>query len=271
MKNLLMLPILLLSMSLYACNKDDEGDSTQTDKTYQLVFSDEFDYSGLPDKTKWTMETGGDGWGNKELQYYTNSQNNATVSNGTLKIRALYESYGSNAFTSARLNSVQNWTYGKMEIKAKIPKGKGTWPAIWMLGANIRTGTSWPGCGEIDIMEHVGKDLNRVHGSIHCDAYNHPKGTQKTANLVIPTATTEFHVYSIEWTSEQIDFYIDGQKYLTFKNEHKTNAEWPFNKPQFMLLNVAVGGGWGGPDIDYAAFPQYTFMEIDYVRVYQKK
>lgn len=239
-------------------------------KQLKLVWSDEFNYLGLPDSTKWSYDVGGDGWGNNELQYYTRaSQKNAIVGNGVLSIIALKENFENRNYTSARLltKGKADWSYGRVEIKAKLPKGRGSWPAGWMLGANIDT-VGWPQCGEIDIMEHVGYDPDTIVGSIHTDTYNHVKHTQKTKRIFIKNPATEFHLYACEWTTNKMVFFLDGKPYFTVKNEHKTDKEWPFDKPQFMLLNIAIGGNWGGQKgVDESIFP--VKMEVDYVRVFQ--
>lgn len=236
----------------------------------KLVWSDEFNNTGLPDSTKWSYAVGGNGWGNNERQYYTEADtNNVLVKNGLLSIIARKEQREKKEYTSARLvtKGKADWTYGRIEIRAKLPKGRGTWPAGWMLGSNIKE-VGWPLCGEIDIMEHVGYDPDTIVGSIHTKAYNHVKGTQKTKHLFIKNPYTEFHTYSIEWTAEKMDFLLDNNVYLSVENEHKTSAEWPFDAPQYLLLNLAVGGNWGGKKgIDDTIFP--VAMEVDYVRVFQ--
>ncbi|GAC1441212.1 MAG: hypothetical protein NVSMB63_08610 [Sediminibacterium sp.] len=235
----------------------------------KLVWSDEFNYRGLPDSTKWSYDVGGKGWGNNELEYYTGKQRkNARVEKGRLVIEALKESVGSNAYTSARLvtKGKGDWKYGRIDVKAKIPKGRGTWPAIWLLGST--TPLKWPDDGEIDIMEHVGYDQGVIHASIHCKKYYHSIGTQKTATITIPDCSEVFHVYSLDWDAEAITMLIDNKPYFTFRNEHTGSDAWPFDKPFHLLLNIAIGGGWGGQKgIDDTIFPQR--MEIDYVRVYQ--
>lgn len=240
-------------------------------KRYKLVWSDEFNYKGLPDKSKWNFDVGGDGWGNNELQYYTEKDtSNALVGNGILKITARKQAKGNRQYTSARLTTKDKaeFTYGKIEVRAKLPAGRGTWPAIWMLGGNINK-VGWPACGEIDIMEHVGFNKDSLFSSIHTTSYNHIKGTQKTKGIYIASPYTRFHTYAMEWTPDKIDFLLDGVSYFVFHNEHLTTKEWPFNAPQFLLLNVAIGGFWGGQKgIDELVFP--ATMEIDYVRVYQK-
>lgn len=234
----------------------------------KLVWSDEFD-KGIIDLSKWEHEVNGDGGGNNELQYYTDSQKNSFVQNGKLIIKAINEKFENKDYTSARLRSKfkGDWLYGKIEVSAKVPTGLGTWPAIWMLPTDWVYG-GWPKSGEIDIMEHVGYDPNIIHGSIHTNAYNHIMGTQKSAKLSIPTATSDFHIYAIDWFEDHIDFYIDNNKYFTFLNENKSWSTWPFDKKFHLILNLAVGGNWGGvKGVNPADFPAQ--MEIDYVRVYQ--
>lgn len=239
---------------------------------YDLVWSDEFDYEGKPDDTKWGYDVGGHGWGNDELQYYTEGDN-AYVKDGQLIIEARKEEVQGRDYSSARLVSrgKGDWLYGKIEVKAKLPKGLGTWPAIWMLSTDWEYG-SWPASGEIDIMEHVGYDQNRVHASVHTQSYYHSINTQKTATKVIEDVSEEFHVYSIEWLPDKIMAFIDGEIYFTFEpsklKENPTYKEWPFDKKMHLLLNIAVGGFWGGAKgVDESIYPQQ--MTIDYVRVYQ--
>ncbi|WP_297045766.1 glycoside hydrolase family 16 protein [Thermoflavifilum sp.] len=244
------------------------------DVHWQLVWHDEFDNQGLPDSSKWNYEVGY--LRNHEKQYYTKARpENARVENGMLIIEARNDSaYIDGAvrpITSASLvtKGKASWTYGRIEVRAKLPRGRGTWPAIWMLGDDIHK-VGWPACGEIDIMEHVGFDPGKIHGSIHTGAYNWPHHTQKTAVIDVPDCMDTFHVYAITWTPEYIDFYVDSTRYLHFANEHKTFAEWPFDKPCYLILNIAIGGDWGGQQgIDPDIFP--ARMEVDYVRVYQKE
>ncbi|MFN8358131.1 MAG: glycoside hydrolase family 16 protein [Spirosomataceae bacterium] len=238
------------------------------------TWSDEFDYTGLPDAKKWGYDVGGNGWGNNEKQYYTKDrQENARVEGGKLIIEARKESFGSNAYTSARLvtKNKADWTYGRFVIRAKLPQGVGSWPAIWMLATDQSySDTYWPDNGEIDIMEHVGFDQGRVHFSIHCKAYNHIIGTQRTANMMVNDASQAFHDYRLDWTPEKIVGYIDDQKYFEFANQKLSWKEWPFDKKFHLLLNIAVGGNWGGQKgIDDSIFPQR--MEVEYVRVYKVK
>jgi beta-glucanase (GH16 family) len=235
----------------------------------KLVWSDEFNYKGLPDSTKWNYDVGGHGWGNNELQYYTSKElKNARVENGLLIIEAIKEKTGNNEYSSARLvtKGKGDWMYGRIDVRAKLPKGRGTWPAIWMLGSTQKL--KWPDDGEIDIMEEVGYNPGVIHASAHTKKYFHSIGTQKTATTLVADCSDEFHVYSLDWNAETITILVDDRPYFTFKNEHTGNEAWPFNKPFHLLLNIAVGGGWGGQKgIDDSVFPQR--MEIDYVRVYQ--
>jgi beta-glucanase (GH16 family) len=273
LSKMLFLALAIISISFASCSKDDTlttpNDSIPSIPGYTLVWDDEFDSQYInPDK--WSWEINGDGGGNNELQYYTALPTNSYIENGKLIIKAIHENYQNREYTSARLRTKNkgDWLYGRIEVSAKIPIGIGTWPAIWMLPTDWTYG-GWPASGEIDVMEHVGYDPNVIHGSIHTQAYNHTIGTQKTAQLKIPTATTQFHLYAIEWFADHIDFYIDSYKYFTFNNENKGWQYWPFDKRFHLILNLAVGGNWGGVQgVDINAFPAQ--MEIDYVRVYKK-
>ena len=237
-----------------------------------LVWADEFDKAGLPDPAKWTYDVGGNGWGNNELEYYTDKRSeNARVEDGKLIIEARKEDYKGSKYTSARLltKGKTDWKYGRVEALAKLPKGVGTWPAIWMLGEKVAT-AGWPLGGEIDIMEHVGFDEGVVHGTVHSEAYNHVKGTQKGGDTKLNDVTSAFHLYAIEWTADKIDFFVDDHKYYSVQKSVLGNAEaqWPFDQPFFLIMNLAVGGGWGGQKgVDETIWPQR--MEVDYVRVYQ--
>lgn len=233
-----------------------------------LVWFDEFDTEGVPSTAKWNYDSGGGGWGNNELQTYTNTRTNSWVENGRLYIKAV-KTNGS--WTSARLitRDKGDWLYGRIEVKAKLPSGKGTWPAIWMLPTDWEYG-GWPQSGEIDIMEHVGYDPGVVHGTIHTEAYNHSIGTQKGGSTTVTNAMSTFHVYAIEWTAETIKWYVDDELYFTFKNEHKTYREWPFDQRFHLLLNIAIGGDWGGAQGIDPKLAEAT-MEIDYVRIYSNK
>jgi beta-glucanase (GH16 family) len=239
-------------------------------KEWKLVWSDEFNYSGLPDSTKWNYDVGGHGWGNNELQYYTQKDTlNAVVRDGRLMITARKQAKEGKQYTSARLltRNKSEFKYGRIEARAKLPAGKGTWPAIWMLGKNI-DGTGWPKCGEIDIMEHVGYMKDSIFGTIHSESYNGMKGTQKVKGHFIEKPYDTFHVFSIEWTPEKIDFMIDDQVYNHFVNEHKSGNEWPFDQEFFLIINLAIGGDWGGKyGVDDSIFP--IVFEVDYVRVFK--
>ncbi|MEO7445944.1 MAG: family 16 glycosylhydrolase [Ferruginibacter sp.] len=229
--------------------------------TAGLVWSDEFDGSGLPDPNKWSFETGAGGWGNNEVQNYTNRIDNASVSGGTLKITAKAESFGGSSYTSARLvtKGKYSFKYGKIEASIKLPTGVGTWPAFWMLGDNVNT-TPWPACGEIDIMEHLGRQLNVIYSTLHHPGHSGSNGDGSTTT--ISGATTSFHKYTAEWSSSNIKFYVDDVLFYNFAN----SSNLPFNANFFIILNMALGGNFGGP-LD----PAFTsaVMEIDYVRVYQ--
>jgi len=235
----------------------------------RLVWSDEFDYTGSPNAAKWDYDLGGNGWGNNELQYYTDREENAKVENGNLIITAALESYGGNDYTSARLvtRNKGDWLYGRIEVKAKLPEGRGTWPAIWMLPTDWEYG-GWPNSGELDIMEHVGYDMGYVHQTVHTEAYNHTLGTQRGGDIYVADVHQAYHIYAMNWYEEVVKFYVDNHLVFTFSNEHSGSDTWPFDQRFHLLLNIAVGGDWGGVEgVDITVFPQ-TF-EIDYVRVYE--
>ena len=245
--------------------------SSPSGQGWKLAWSDEFLKNGLPDSANWSYNTGGHGWGNNEKQFYTQADTgNAFVRDGMLHIVARKEQRGKNAYTSARLitGKKHSWKYGRIEARAKLPAGVGLWPAFWMLGTNIDQ-AGWPLCGEIDIMEYVGYMPEVVLGTVHTESYNHSKGTQKGGEIKMKGLTDAFHNYAIEWDAEKISFFLDNQKYFEFRNEHKTDAEWPFDQPFFIIINLAVGGNLGGAHgIDEKVFPA-TYL-IDYIRVWQK-
>ena len=257
---------ILITALLVACSG-----SKQLHHSAKLVWSDEFNYNGLPDSNRWNYDTGGQGWGNRELQYYTSKRmENARVENGHLTIETHKEDWQGNKYTSARLvtKGKGDWQYGKIEVRAKIPSGRGTWPAIWMLGSTAPF--TWPDDGEIDIMEHVGFNQGTVHASVHCKKYYHSIGTQKTATIPVPDCSDNFHLYTTEWDIDSVRISIDGNVYFRFANEHSGYQAWPFDNKMHLLLNIAVGGDWGGQKgVDDSVFPKR--MEIDYVRVWQKK
>jgi beta-glucanase (GH16 family) len=231
------------------------------------AWQDNFDGTSV-DQSKWTFETGGSGWGNNELQNYTNGSN-AKIENGALVLEARRESSNGREYSSTRMISKGKgeWLYGRFEIRARLPKGRGTWPAIWMLSADNNYG-NWPASGEIDIMEHVGYDPEKVHCSIHTSAYNHTRNTQKTASRMVPGAMDAYHLYRVDWTPYAVRGFVDNVQYFEFINENKGFTAWPFDKKFFMILNIAVGGNWGGAQgVDNTIFP--ARMEVDYVKVFK--
>jgi beta-glucanase (GH16 family) len=247
---------------------------------YRLVWSDEFDVAGLPDAGKWGYDTfrNSAGWYNNELQYYAAARaENARVETGMLKITARREDlsaaglgdWSGQRYSSARLvtSGKQTWTRGFFEVRAKLPCGTGSWPAIWMLSAPPQT--RWPDDGEIDIMEHVGFDPGVVHATAHTAAYNHARGNQRTAQVSVPDACGEFHRYQMHWTASRITVGVDDRNFYQYSSDGSGNDEWPFESPQYLILNVAVGGDWGGQrGVDDSIFP--VEMHVDYVRVYQQ-
>lgn len=236
---------------------------------YHLVWSDEFDYTGVPSPESWNYDLGGGGWGNNELQNYTNHPDNSRVQDGKLIIQAIKED---GYWTSARLvtkNKV-DFLYGRMEVRAKIPTGIGTWPAIWMLPKDWKYG-DWPASGEIDVMEHVGYEPGVIHATVHTEAYNHAIGTQVGTSVTVPDFAAAFHDYTIEWTADKVDVYVDDQKYFTFNNDQTGNsATWPFDKRFHLILNIAIGGNWGGK-LGIDSTLNAATMEIDYVRIYSRE
>jgi beta-glucanase (GH16 family) len=231
-----------------------------------LFWSEEFNTDGAPDPAKWGYDLGDGcpgncGFGNNELEWYTNRPENVIVQGGLLKIKAIKENLGGKSYTSTRMLSKDKFafTYGKVEVKAKLPAGVGTWPAIWMLGSDINT-AGWPACGEIDIMEHLGRDLNKIYGTLHYPG--HSGGSADGGTKLIENATTEFHIYTLDWTAAAIKIYVDGQLIHSVVN----SLAIPFNHDFFLILNIAMGGGFGGP-VD-PGFTNAT-MEVDYIRIYK--
>ncbi len=261
-------------LPVISCQNEKSDKVEETDSDYQLVWSDEFDYEGLPDSSRWSYDTEGNAWhwGNKEEQYYTSRRlANAEVKDGKLFITALRESYKDRNYTSARLITKDkgDWLYGKIEVCAKLPEGRGLWPAIWMLPTDWEYG-NWPASGEIDIMENVGYMPDTILASSHTKTYNHKIGTQRSDTIVVPSCYDEFHRYQLEWEPEQYKVFVDGEHFFTFKNEGTGPDEWPYDKRFHLLLNLTVGGTWGGSrGINTEIFPRS--MVVDYVRVYQKK
>jgi beta-glucanase (GH16 family) len=248
---------------------------------YALVWSDDFEKPGLPDPARWDYDTARnrEGWYNEEAQYYSRARaQNSRVENGLLVIEARREDFGSRKpadfggqkYTSTRLVTAgkAGWTYAFIEVRAKLPCGRGVWPAIWMLPDG--PGAQWPHGGEIDIMEHVGHDQGRVHATIHTGAYGHGSGNDRNVSVIVPDACTAFHNYQLLWTKGALTIGIDGKAHFHFPNDGRGyRATWPFDRPFHLLLNIAIGGTWGGQHgIDDAVFP--VRMEVDYVRVYQQ-
>ena len=235
---------------------------------YVLDWNDEFDTDGKPDTADWWYETGGGGWGNNELQTYVggavNGEDLAFISDGSLKIKA--KKIGGTVY-SIRMNTKKGWQYGWFEARIKVSDVPGTWPAFWMMPKNFNT---WPGDGEIDIMEYAisTQGRNKSSSSIHCNAYNWPAGTQKTHVQNVSNAATEWHVYALEWTATEMKFYVDGKQHLLFKNDGKGYNTWPFDAPFYLKFNMAWGGNMGGKT-DESGLP--ATYEVDYVRVFKKK
>ncbi|HEV9035114.1 MAG TPA: family 16 glycosylhydrolase [Puia sp.] len=233
-----------------------------------LVWSDEFNGNAL-NTQDWNYEQGGSGWGNNELENYTNRTQNVFVSAGHLVIEARQESYGGNNYTSGRLTTQgkRSFTYGRIDIRAKLPVSKGMWPALWMLGSDIST-VPWPGCGETDIMELIGTYPGRVTGSLHWQQSGGSEGTyNNNYNLNTGDFSQQFHVYSIIWQKDSVQFLVDDQPYVNGGASDVTSGTYPFNSPFFFIFNVAVGGNWPGPPDGTTVFPQRMF--VDYVRVFQ--
>ena len=238
---------------------------------YQLVWSDEFDSGSELNAADWTHEGQGSGWVNHELQNYVNhrtpdGQLVTEVRGGKLRITALKENgkvYSGRVYAKVK----QGWTYGYIEASIKLPKGKGTWPAFWMMPVNFR---SWPADGEIDIMEEVGVNPNYVSSSLHANAHVHSNNTQVTHEMLCPGAEDDFHVYAIEWTRDNITTYVDGKQQLSYDNRGLGRDDWPYDDPFYIIFNLAWGGDWGGMNgVNESALP--CTMEVDYVRVFQKK
>ena len=276
-----MRPIWLLIFFFYGCTSQEqveniEGSNEWDRDGWNLIWQDEFSGSPL-DLNKWSHEIGGHGFGNNELQYYTNDSANAFIQDGNLHIRAKFVPSGMGDpnnlryFTSARLRTAGkgDWKYGRVEVRAKLALTKGIWPAIWMLPTDWVFG-GWPKSGEIDIMEHVGHDEGRVHQSVHTESFNHKLGTHKSKSMLVDNVGTSFHIYAIEWYEDRIDFFIDDHLLITFINDQQNNYKtWPFNQRFHLLLNIAVGGDWPGDPDNTTVFPQD--MVVDYVRIYFKQ
>ena len=277
--------LLYLLLILFSCNEEqskytDQGDISTLSENWELLWSDEFNDEEL-DLTKWNKLNWKPGWVNNELQAYTDRDTNIFLENGHLVLQGNIEPgysgtdyVGNNYvadYTSGRVNTDDKFstTYGRFDIKAKLPAGKGSWPAIWMLGESISS-IGWPQCGEIDIMEHVGYDQGLVHGSIHTQDYNHMYGTQKSGSKYVDDVTDAFHVYSLEWSPFYLRYLIDNEPFFFVYNDSNGDfGKWPFDDPHYLILNLAIGGDWGGVQgVSASAFPMK--MYIDYVRVYKK-
>ena len=276
--------LMLLAITL-GCTEDVEKNDGIIDEEenevsqWELVWEDEFDSEEI-DESKWNKLRWRPGWVNNEQQAYTDRDINLYLDDGNLVIQGLIEPgyYGTDYtgtaynsdYTSGRMNTDDkvSWTYGRFDIRAKLPNGKGSWPAIWMLGENIST-VGWPNCGEIDIVEHVGFDDGRIHASIHTEDYNHMNNTQKSGSTFIETATDSFHIYSLEWSPTYLRYLIDNESYFfVYNGSNGDVAKWPFDEPQYIIMNLAIGGDWGAiQGIDPSAFPMK--MLVDYVRVYK--
>ena len=251
-------------------NPEQNPSDTENPIEWVLDWEDQFNKNGLPDPAIWSYEVGK--IRNNETQYYTEGRpENARVEDGMLIIEARKDNYKGNEVTSASIHTSgkKSILYQKVEVRAKVPEGRGSWPAIWMLGENINKGTNWPLCGEIDIMENVGFDPDKVHFNVHTKAYNHVMKTNKGQIVPNVNPSMDFHVYAIEWHENRIDFFLDGTKHFTFEKEDGTD-KWPFDKSQYLILNLAIGGAWGGmKGIDESMYPFKYY--IDYVKVYKQK
>lgn len=242
------------------------------------VWSDEFEQAdgSSPNPSRWAFDLGGGGWGNEELQTYTARRENSRIEQGQLVIEARRERFTgpdqrTRDFTSARLKTLGkfSFTYGRVEARIQIPRGKGLWPAFWTLGTNLNV-VSWPKCGEIDILENVGREPTKVHGTVHGPGYSAGDGPTRSYQLPSGAAFAEaFHVYAVEWDPQQIRWFVDDTPYFTLTPAQlPAGTRWVFDQPHFLLLNLAVGGRWPGPPDETTPFPQT--MKVDYVHVYQR-
>lgn len=258
------LPVCVLLVLFSFCNR------SAPDRKYQLVWQDEFDGTQI-DASSWTFETGGGEWGNNELEYYTDRPENASVSNGNLVITALKEDYSDYGYTSARMvtKGKRSFLYGRVDIRAKLPRGQGIWPALWMLGQNIDE-VDWPKCGEIDIMELLGHAPDTVYGTLHWGSReNELRSKGSLFALQNGSFSDDFHVFSLLWEEDFMQILVDDDPYFSIKKQEFAANEYPFDKPQYFLFNIAVGGDWPGPPDASTVFPQQ--MLVDYIRVFQKK
>lgn len=263
--------VAVLSFFITICGCTPDEKQTVTTK-FNLVFQDEFEVNGAPNPAIWSYDIGRgtSGWGNNELQYYTNSPDNVVVQNGYLIITAKSESFGGANYTSARLKTKGNFEqkYGRFEARVKLPTGKGLFPAFWMLGSNFDQ-VGWPQCGEIDIMEYIGSKPTEVFGTIHGPGFSAGNSISKKYNLTNARFDDGFHVFGVEWSEKHINWYVDNVLYSQIKREdvEKKGGDWVFDNSFYMLLNLAVGGNLPGSPDTNTSFPQR--MIVDYVRVYQ--
>ena len=273
-KNTLLLGVVCTTLVFIMNSCEREAVQTLPQREWELVWSDEFNGTAgnAPDAAKWAFDigTGSNGWGNSELQYYTNRPSNVQLDgSGKLVITARSESYAGSGFTSARLKTKGLFAqaYGRFEARIKTPTGPGIWPAFWMLGANIDT-KPWPQCGEIDIMEQRGQQPSITHGTLHGPGYSGGNSIGKAYALTSGRFDTDYHIYAVEWGEDYIDFFVDNFLYQRLTPADVT-GEWVYNQPFFLLLNVAVGGNFVGFPTSGTPFPQS--MYVDYVKVYKQK
>lgn len=264
---LLAVVLLLFGVSCSSIQATPDPTPIVVPEGWSLVWQDEFDGKTI-DPANWTYDTGGWGWGNGEGQYYTERPENARTENGLLVIEARQEKYENSYYTSARLKTqgLQNFQYGRIEARLKVPSGKGLWPAFWMLGSSFN-GSNWPDCGEIDIMEYIGKEPDLIFGTLHGPGYAGALGISKW-NRQTYNIADNFHTYAIEWEAGEIRWYYDGVQYHSVTPADTGDREWVFDQPFFIILNLAVGGQLPGPVGLDTQFPAYNY--VDYVRVYQR-
>ena len=255
----------LLLLTACASRAPEPGTAAAAASEWQLVWQDEFDGNAI-DRSKWQFEHGGHGWGNNELQHYTDRPENARIENGMLVIEARKETYAEQQYTSARLitKGLHSWQYGRIEARMKLPQGQGIWPAFWMLGHQFPT-VAWPQAGEIDIMEFIGREPNKVYGTLHGPGYSGAQGFGGHIELPKPVSA-DFHQFAIEWNADEIRWFIDGKPFHR-ATPADVAGEWVYRQPFYLLLNLAVGGNWPGYPDASTSFPQQ--FQVDYVRVYQ--
>lgn len=260
------LSLLVVSAFVISCSSDDTQNVTNLNR---LIMQDEFNTDGAPNNELWNYDIGRgqNGWGNNELQYYTDRPENIKIEDGMLKITAVQESFEGASFTSARITTKGNFEqkHGRFEARIKLPWGQGLWPAFWLLGSNIDE-VSWPNCGEIDIMEYRGQNPTIMLGSVHGPGYSGGESVGKEYDLVNDRFDTDFHVFGIEWGTNYINYYIDDVLFNQI-TPNDVNGDWVFNQPFFIIMNLAVGGNFVGPPNENTVFPQT--MMVDYLRVYQ--